>query len=147
MKNISLIFLSILLTACGTQGTINSELLNQPIAKNYARLIINRDSSFKYATGAAVVSLDGLEVAQLATGASVIKDVAQGEHILSVKAPIDYGDYKATFNAHSGKTYHFLISPNERKSSVVVGLFGALGEVAEAGSKENIGYFMIKPTE
>jgi len=144
-----LIFLTslLLLSACGTQGTINGDLLSKPVPSKQSRLIIERNTSLKYLAGAADVSLNGLNVASLGRGASVVRDVPAGRHTLSVHAPMTVGNYTASFDTKVGKAYVFEVGPNENKSMVPGALFGYLGEAMDAQINENSGYFQIKLKE
>lgn len=149
MKAIHITILSLCaigLSGCGTQGKINSEILRQPIPKNEARLIITRDNSARYFGAAADVSLDGRQIASLATKASIAKNISAGEHHVSVTTAGDAGSYSSKFNAKAGKTYNFEIGPNRNKSMLSTALFGVIGDSIAASTKENTGYFQITPS-
>lgn len=129
-----------LLSACGTQGTINAELATQKIPAKQSRIIVTRDTSLLYMGGAAEVSVDGALIASLARGASVLKDVPAGLRRLSVHAPMTVGAYTSTFDLAAGKTYEFEVSPNNEKSPAMGMAFGLLGDAID-----NTGYFKIVP--
>ncbi len=144
-KSIALI-LTCALAACGTRGTINGDLLTKPIPAKESRLVIERDNSLLYLAGATNVALDGQRIASLARGAKVIHDVPAGKHFLTVDAPGTAGNYTASFETKAGKTYTFLIGPNESKSMLPGMMLGTIGESIDAQVKANTGYFQIKPT-
>ena len=141
MKKLILLTSLILLSACGTQGTINAELATQKIPVKHSRIIVTRDNSLLYMAGAANVSVDGQQIASLARGASVLKDFPAGLRTLSVNAPTTFGTYSAAFDLTAGKTYEFVVSPNDQKSMAMGMAFGAIGD-----SIDNKGYFKIKAT-
>ena len=148
MRQLILIATTLMLSACGTSGVTNADLLNQKIPKDHSRLVISRDTSLRYMAGGADISLNGVKIGSLATGASIIKDTPAGKNLLMVRAPADFGDYSITFDTKSGKTYHFLIAPNENKSMLPAMLFGALGDAVQsmdARTSNNSGYFQITP--
>ncbi len=138
MNKFILLLSVVLLSACGTTGTINSELANQKIPAKQSRIIVTRDNSLLYMGGAAEVSVDGAQIASLARGASVLKDVPAGLRRLSVHAPMTVGNYSATFDLAAGKTYEFTVSPNNEKSPAMGMAFGLLGDAID-----NTGYFKI----
>lgn len=141
MNKFTLISCVLVLTGCGTQGTINSALLEKPVSKKESRLIVTRDNSMLYLAGAADVALDGRSIASLARGATVVEDVAPGKHFLTVKAPGTIGDYTSSFETRAGKTYRFTVGPNEGKSMLPGALLGQIGETID-----NSGYFQVVPT-
>ena len=148
MKRIILMASTLMLSACGTSGVTNAELLNQEIPKNYSRIIVTRDNSLRYMAGGADVSLNGEKIASLATKASVIKDTPSGKNTLMVRAPADFGDYSISFETKPHRTYRFVVSPNENKSLLPGMLFGAIGETVQsinAHTSNNSGYFQIEP--
>lgn len=143
MKQILLsLFVIVLLTACGTTGAINAEKLNEPIPSDRSRLVIERTSSFLYSGGAATVELDGVEIARLGVGGSVVYDIQPGNKTLSVGTPFSAGRYKTTFNATAGKQYNFEVSPRSSHLATT-SLFGVIGDVASASSSDQTGYFQI----
>lgn len=142
MKKTFLLFSVLLLAGCGTQGAINSELATQKIPAKYSRIIVTRDNSLLYLGGAAEVSVDGAQIASLARGASILKDVPAGLRRLSVHAPMTVGSYSATFDLTAGKTYQFEVSPNNEKSPAMGMAFGLIGDAID-----NTGYFKITQTK
>ena len=141
-----ILLLSLLaLSACGTQGTINGELLNRPAPTNKALLIIKRDNSFRSGGIAAYVSIDGQRVAELGRNATFVKDIDPGKTVLSVTTAGDPGSFTSVLVAKKGQTYHYLISPNEGKSTLAIGLFGYAGDIAGAANSNNTGYLQIAP--
>ncbi|MGZ9097766.1 MAG: DUF2846 domain-containing protein [Micavibrio sp.] len=143
MRSFVLLACVALLSACGTSGVVNVETLTKPIPAGQSRLIVSRDNSLLYLAGAADVSLNGRKIASLARGGSVIEDIPAGPHIISVNAPTTFGNYTAPFEAKSGKTYSFEVSPNSKKSMLPGMALGALGEAADAQNNKNTGYFQI----
>ena len=127
-----------LLSGCGTTGTINKELINQPIPAEHSRIIVQRDNSLLYFGGAANVSVDDVKIASLARGASVLKDIPAGRHHISVHAPTTVGSYGVGWEAVAGKTYHFDVSPNDEKSPAMGMALGVIGDAID-----NTGYFKI----
>ncbi len=140
MKKLIVLTSLILLSACGTQGTINGELANQKIPAKHSRIVITRDTSLLYMGGAAEVSVDGQKIASLGRGASVLRDVPAGLRRLSVHAPMTVGNYSAAFDLAAGKTYEFEVSPNNEKSPALGMAFGLIGDAID-----NTGYFKIVP--
>lgn len=145
MKHILLsLFATVLLTACGTTGPLDLTKVNEPLAADKARLVITRNTSLLYMAGAATVRANGLQVASLGRGGSVIHDVPAGQNTLSVSTPTAFGQFVATFNAKAGETYNFEVSP--RGSALISGsAFGMLGDAANASVSEQSGYFKILP--
>lgn len=135
----------VLLSACGTTGTINSDLLGQPIPANKAQLIVSRNDAFKYGGVGAKVSLNGTPIANLARGATVVQNISPGNNVLSVTSLGDPGNYTATLDAKKGNTYHFEVAPNEGKSLWVTAAFGYVGDAISASNNSNTGYFQITP--
>ncbi len=140
MKKFILLTSLALLSACGTQGTINAELAAQKIPAKHSRIVITRNNSLLYMAGAAEVSVDGAQIAKLGRGASVLKDVPAGLRRLSVHAPMTVGTYTAAFDLAAGKTYEFEVSPNDGKSMMPGVMLGAFGDALD-----NTGYFKIAP--
>jgi len=147
MKKILLtLFTTSLLTACGTTGAINAEKLNEPIPKDRSRLVIERTNSYLYSGGAAKLEIDGVEIARLGIGGSVVYDCQPGDRTLSVGTPFSAGKYKTTIKAVAGKQYEFEISPRS-SHLVTTSLFGVIGDAATAGSSDKTGYFQINLKE
>ena len=128
-----------LLSACGTQGTVNQELLNQNIAPNESRIVVTRDKSLLYFAGPADVSVDGKYLAGLARGGAALTDVPAGTHKISVHAPTTFGTYDYVFKAAAGRTYKFVVSPNDGKSAGPGILLGVIGDAID-----NTGYYKIE---
>ena len=141
------LFTTVILTACGSTGTINAEKLNEPIPNDRSRLVIERTSSFLYSGGAATVEVDGVEIARLGVGGSVVYDCQPGDNkTLSVGTPFSAGKYKTAFKAVAGEQYEFEVSPRSSHLATT-SLFGVVGDAATASSSDKTGYFQIKMKE
>ncbi|MCD8563302.1 MAG: hypothetical protein LRY54_04570 [Alphaproteobacteria bacterium] len=66
MRKFVLLTFALLLSACGTSGVQNVELLNQPMPEKHSRLIVNRSNDLLYLAAAADVSVNGRKIASLA---------------------------------------------------------------------------------
>lgn len=143
MKQILLsLFATILLTACGTTGPVNLTKLNEPVPADKARIVVERDNSLLYLAAAADVRANGLKIASLGRGGSVVHDVQKGQNTLSVSMPTAQGQYVVTFDAKPGETYEFVVSP---RGSRIMGAYGMgmLGDAINASVSEQSGYFQI----
>ena len=142
MKHILTLFAVLLLTACGTTNAVNLSKLNEPIPAAKARIVVERNTSLLYLAGAADVRANGIKIASLGRGGSVIQDVQKGKNTLSVSMPTAQGQYVVTFDAKAGETYEFVVSP--RGSNIMGGYgMGMLGDAINASVSEQSGYFQI----
>ncbi len=142
MKHILTLFAVLLLTACGTTNAVNLSKLNEPIPAEKARIVVERNTSLLYLAGAADVRANGIKIASLGRGGSVIHDVQKGKNTLSVSMPTAQGQYVVTFDAKAGETYEFVVSP--RGSNIMGGYgMGMLGDAINASVSEQSGYFQI----
>ena len=134
------------LTACGTTSQVNTNLLDKPIPKNEARIIVERDNSLLYLAAAVDVTLNGENVASLGRGGSVVHDVRKGKNIVSVSTPTAFGRFTLRFDAKAGETYNFVVRPNS-EALLVGSAFGMIGDAVNAEISENSGYFEIELQE
>lgn len=142
MKNFALLAFVLVLTACGTTGPLNLSKLDEPIPAGKARVVITRDSSLLYLAAAADVRSNGIKIASLGRGGSIIQDLAKGQNTLSVSTPTASGQFVVSFNAKAGKTYNFEVSP--RSGALVTGsAWGMMGDAIHASVSEQSGYFQI----
>jgi len=132
----------VLLTACGTTGPVNLSQLNEPVPKDQARIIVERNNSLLYLAAPVHVRSNGIKIASLGRGGNVVHDIPQGENTLSVSTPTAFGQFVVNFEAKAGSTYHFEISP--KGDALVTGsLWGMMGDAVNASVSEQSGYFQI----
>ena len=145
MKKLILILpLMFFLAACGTTSAVNLSKLDEVIPNNKARIIVKRDKSLLYLAAAVDVRSNGSKIASLGRGGSVVHNLSKGSNTLSVSTPTAFGQYVVNFDAISGKTYEFEISP--RGAALVSGsAFGMIGDAINASVSEQSGYFKIQP--
>lgn len=142
MKHILTLFAALLLTACGTMGSVNLSQLNEPIPADKARIVVERDNSLLYLAAAVNVRSNGAKIASLGRGGSVVHDIAKGKNNISVSTPTATGQYVLNFDAKAGETYEFVASP--RGSNIMGGYgMGMLGDSINASVSEQSGYFQI----
>lgn len=135
---------TVLLSACGTTGPVNLSKLSEPVPANKARLLVERDNSLLYLAAAVTVQSNGTKIASLGRGGSIIHDIPKGDNTLSVSTPTAFGQFAVKFNAITGETYHFQVSP--RGGALVTGsAWGNLGDAINARVSEQSGYFKIEP--
>ncbi len=143
MRKFTLLVLALGLTACGTTGPLNLSKLDEPIAADQARIIVTRSNSLLYLAGSADVRANGMKIASLGRGGSVVHDIPKGQNTLSVSTPTAPGQFTVTFKAEPKKTYHFEISP--RSGNIMGGYgMGMLGDAVNASVSEQSGYFQIE---
>lgn len=143
MKKFILLALTLGLTACGTTGPLNLAKLDEPIVANQARIVVTRSNSLLYLAGAADIRSNGIKIASLGRGGSVVHDIAKGQNTLSVSTPMAPGQFTVTFKAEPKKTYHFEVSP--RSGNIMGGYgMGMLGDAVNASVSEQSGYFQIE---
>lgn len=145
MKQILLsLFATVLLSACGSTGTLNLTKLQDPIPDNKARIVVTRDTSFLYLAASADVIANGTKIASLGRGGSVVYDIPKGNNVLTVCTFGSFGRYTINFEAKSHKTYEFTVSP--RGSAMwTASAFGMAGDAINASVSEQAGYFQITP--
>ncbi len=142
MKKIILLSFVLLLGACGTTGPVNLTQLNEPIPAGKARIVVTRDSSLLYLAAAVDVRSNGSKIASLGRGGSVVHDISKGKNTLSVSTPTAFGQFVVNFDAKSGETYSFEVSP--LGGALVSGsLWGMAGDAMNANASEQSGYFKI----
>lgn len=144
MKNVFLLCMTILLSACGTTGPLDLSKLNKPIPAGKSRIVVTRDSSLLYLAAAVDVRSNGVKIASLGRGGSVVHDILQGQNTLSVSTPTAPGQFTVTFNAQSKQIYNFEISPRGSNVAGAYG-FGLIGDSINASVSEQSGYFKIAP--
>ncbi len=146
MRKFVFLALVLILTACGTTGPVNLSTLAEPVPADKARIIVTRNSSLLYLAGAADVRSNGVKIASLGRGGSVVHDIPKGDNTLSVSTPTAPGQYVVTFKAEPKKVYTFEISP--RASNVMGGYgLGLIGDAIQAKVSEQSGYFQINLKE
>ena len=139
-----LLLTTVLLAACGTTGPVNLSKLNEPIPAGKSRIIVERDNSLLYLAAAVDVRSNGVKIASLGRGGSIVHDIPKGKNVLSVSTPTAYGQFVVSFNAKAGETYNFETSP--RGSALVTGsAWGMAGDAINASVSEQSGYFQINP--
>jgi len=142
MKKFILLSCTLILSACGTTGPVNLSQLNEPIPAGKARVVITRDSSFLYIAATVNVRANGVKIASLGRGGSVLHEISKGKNILSVSTPTASGQFVVSFDAKEGQTYNFGISP--RGGALLSGsLWGMAGDAINASISEQSGYFKI----
>ena len=144
MKSVFLLLLAtIVLSACGTTGTVNVSALSEPIPASKARIVVTRNSSLIYLGAAVDVRSNGSKIASLGRGGSVVHDIPKGQNTLSVSTPTAPGQFVVSFNAKAGQTYNFEIAP--RSGALITGsLWGMAGDTMNASVSEQSGYFQIE---
>jgi hypothetical protein len=105
------VLLTIFLSACGSSGVINGNLINQPVPAKQARMVITRSDSILYFASGVNVHINEIKEESLARGATLIKNIPAGRTNLSVDATADFGKFTVSFDAAKGKTYFIEISP------------------------------------
>lgn len=132
----------LLLTACGTTGAVNLSALTKPVPADQARIVVTRDSSLLYLASAVDVKSNGVKIASLGRGGSVVHDIRKGTSVLSVSSFGAFGQFTVTFDAAPGQTYEFVVSP--RSGALMTGsVFGMAGDAINASISEQSGYFQI----
>lgn len=134
--------LGLLLTACGSSGVLNMNLMGQPIPKDQARLMITRSNDLLYLAAGANVRINGHLEGALARGGTLIQDVPAGRTMLSVNATMDPGNYTINFEAKAGETYAMEVSPRS-EGFAGSATWGILGDAIHANLKDNTGYFKV----
>lgn len=143
-RAISVTILCTLLSACGSTGALNSDLLSQPLPRRQSRISIVRSTDLLYVGGSATITLDGRPLADLGRGGSLVQNIETGRHRLDVSTPTAPGNFAITFTSVEGKLYEFEISPRS-ENYVVSAVFGLVGSVVDAQVNENTGPFKILP--
>ena len=138
------LFATVLLTACGTTGAVNLGKLNEPLPADKARIVVERDSSLLYLAAAVDVRSNGIKIASLGRGGSVVHNVSKGQNTLAVSTPTAFGQFVVSFDAKAGETYNFQVTP--RGGALVTGsAWGMAGDAINASVSEQSGYFKIEP--
>lgn len=91
------------------------------------------------------VMVNGSKIANLGRGGGIVKDIQSGRNTLSAGTLGSFGKYSYTFDAETGKTYVFEVSP--RSEAMNTAMFGALGDAVSAHVNENSGYFKVQLVE
>lgn len=142
MKKTIILSFVLLLGACGTTGTVNLTQLNEPVPTGKARIMVTRGTSLLYLAAVVDVRSNGSKIASLGRGGSVVYDISKGKNTLSVSTPTAFGQYVVNFDAKSGETYDFEVSP--LGGALVSGsLWGMAGDAINANVSEQSGYFKI----
>ena len=145
MKQILLsLFATVLLTACGTTGPVNLSKLNESISADKARIVVERDNSLLYLAAAVDVRSNGVKIASLGRGGSVVHDVPKGNNVLSVGTLGSFGRFTVNFDAKVGEVYEFVTSPRG-DALVTASMWGMVGDAINASVSEQSGYFKIEP--
>jgi hypothetical protein len=132
------VLIGALVSGCGTKTAENAALETSSLQASSARLKIYRTSDIIASGPAAVVRIDGREVANLGIGGSTVVDIPAGQRKIVVDAFGALGAYTLPLQAKAGTLYTMEISP--RSEAVVAGaLFGLVGSAIEAASNENGG--------
>lgn len=127
-----------LLSGCGTTTAENAALETSSLQASSARLKIYRTSDVIASGPAALVRIDGREVANLGIGGSTVLDIPAGKRKIVVDAFGALGAYTLTLPAKAGTLYTLEISP--RSEAVVAGLlFGFIGSAIEAATANENG--------
>lgn len=127
-----------LLSGCGTTTAENAALETSSLQASSARLKIYRTSDVIASGPAALVRIDGREVANLGIGGSTVLDIPAGQRKIVVDAFGALGAYTLPLHAKAGTLYTMEISP--RSEAVVAGmLFGFIGSAIEAATANENG--------
>lgn len=138
--------LGILLTACGSSGVVNMNLMTQPIPKDQARLMITRNQDLLYMGAGVNVRINGRLEGALARGGTLIQNVPAGRTTLSVDATTGPGTFAINFEAKAGKVYTMEVSPRS-EGFAGSAMWGVLGDAIHANVADNTGYFKVVPKE
>jgi hypothetical protein len=132
------VLIGALASGCGTKTAENAALETSSLQASSARLKIYRTSDIIASGPAAVVRIDGREVASLGIGGSTVVDIPAGERKVVVDAFGALGAYTLPLHAKAGTLYTMEISP--RSEAVVAGaLFGLVGSAIEAATANENG--------
>jgi hypothetical protein len=142
MKQILSLLAVIVLTACGTTGQVTQAQLSKPMAKNEARIIVERDTSLLYMAAQADVSMNGRKIASLGRGGSIVHDIPKGRNLISVNTPMSFGNFSVSFDAKAGETYAFLVTPRG-EAMMISSTLGMMGDAINASVNDNTGYFAL----
>jgi hypothetical protein len=114
-----------------------------PIPAGKARLVFNRVGTVLFVASAAIVRVNGQEVASVWANNSAVVDIAPGNTAVSVSAWAAPGDFVVNLKAKPGATYNFEISPRIERVNLF-GIVGAVGQYIDANTKKNTGHFSIR---
>ncbi len=138
------LFATVFLTACGTTDVVHLSQLNDPIPEHKARIVVERNNSLLYLAAAVDVRSNGYKIASLGRGGKVIQDIPKGNNVLTVGTLGSFGRFTLNFDANTGETYQFVISP--RGNALITGsMWGIAGDAINASVSEQSGYFKIEP--
>lgn len=141
-KLISLLAVTLMLSACGTTNALTSEQVGAPLGKGQARIVISRNESLLFLAAGAIVEINGSKTEILGRGGSVVRDIRSGPAIVSAQATGSFGKFVVRFNAKAGKTYRFMVSP--KTDALLLGsAFGLVGDAVHAQISDTSGYFQI----
>ena len=116
---------------------------NNAIPSGKARITLTRESSLVYAAAPATVTLNGKEVASVATGGSATVDVPAGDSTIAVSAWSYPGASTVKVALKAGQTTALEISP--RSASVGAGmLLGPLGGLVDGSTEASGGAFDVR---
>ena len=115
MEYKKLICLSILALVAGCQGMMIQEGAAPVNPGGDVTLIFNRESKMLGITKNAQVYVDNIKVCVIYNGKSCTINTSPGAHVLKVDATFSgsLGVFSQSYKFDSGKTYRFVISPND----------------------------------
>ena len=89
------------------------------------------------------VKSNGVEIASLGRGGSVVRDVPKGANTLQVSTPTAFGQFVVRFDAKAQETYNFKVSP--KGDALFLGsAFGMAGDAINAKISDTSGYFGLE---
>lgn len=142
-KLLSLLAVTLLLSACGSTKALDFGQVSAPLAKGQARIVVSRDESLLFVGAGAPVEINGQKVETLGRGGSVVKDVAAGKTNITVRVTSAPGQFVVLFDAKAGKTYRFMVIP--KTDALLLGsAFGIVGDAVHAQISDTSGYFQIE---
>lgn len=142
-KLLSLLAVTLMLSACGTTKGLDMGQVTAPIGKGQARIVVERDNSLLYVGAGATIEINGAKVETLGLGGAVTKDVRAGQVAVSAQATASFGKFTVRFVAQPGKTYRFKVSP--KSDALLLGsAFGIVGDAVNAQISDTSGYFQIE---
>jgi hypothetical protein len=115
MKYKKLLCLSILALVAGCQSMMIQEGAAPVNPGGDVTLIFNRESKMLGITKNAQVYVDNIKVCVIYNGKSCTINTSSGAHVLKVDATASgsLGTFSQSYQFDSGKTYRFVISPND----------------------------------
>lgn len=126
------ISLFVLIAGCQSTPTIVPALKNPG---GDVTLSFNRENKILASLEKARVSIDNAEVCAIPNGSSCQINVASGTHVLKVDNPwsYSYGMFSRSYEFSSGKSYQFIISPNN--PDLIINFVGTGGIVYNEANK------------